>query len=41
VIELWNVVFMEYNRLAGDKFSHLPSLVIDTGMGLERLTAGQ
>jgi len=40
VIELWNLVFMEYNRLGKEKFSRLPNLVVDTGMGLERLTAG-
>ena len=39
VIELWNIVFMQYNRLDKKKFTQLPSLVVDTGMGLERLTA--
>ena len=39
VIELWNLVFMQYNRLSRSKFTRLPSLVVDTGMGLERLTA--
>ena len=39
VIELWNLVFMQYNRLSETKFINLPELVVDTGMGLERLTA--
>lgn len=38
VIELWNLVFMNYNRTGPKSFSHLPFQVIDTGMGLERLT---
>jgi alanyl-tRNA synthetase len=37
VIELWNIVFMEFNRKSINKFSRLHSLVVDTGMGLERL----
>ena len=39
VIELWNIVFMQYNRLSPTNFMKLPNLVIDTGMGLERVTA--
>jgi alanyl-tRNA synthetase len=39
VIELWNLVFMNYNRTGPKKFSKLPSQVVDTGMGLERLSA--
>jgi alanyl-tRNA synthetase len=39
VIELWNLVFMQYNRLSEKKFIQLPELVVDTGMGLERLSA--
>ena len=38
VIEIWNIVFMQYNRLNRSAFTRLPALVIDTGMGLERLT---
>lgn len=39
VIELWNLVFMQYNRINANTFTSLPSLVVDTGMGLERLSA--
>lgn len=39
VIELWNLVFMQYNRLSEKTFIELPELVVDTGMGLERLSA--
>ena len=39
LIELWNIVFMQYNRLSANNFMRLPNLVIDTGMGLERVTA--
>jgi alanyl-tRNA synthetase len=39
VIELWNLVFMQYNRINNKTFTQLPSLVVDTGMGLERLSA--
>ena len=39
VIELWNLVFMQYNRTGSKNFTRLPNLVVDTGMGLERLAA--
>ncbi len=39
VIELWNLVFMQYNRINKKEFTQLPNLVVDTGMGLERLAA--
>jgi alanyl-tRNA synthetase len=39
VIELWNLVFMNYNRTGPTSFSRLPMQVVDTGMGLERLGA--
>ena len=38
-IELWNLVFMQYEQLPGGKREPLPRPSIDTGMGLERITA--
>ena len=38
-LELWNLVFMQYNRDAGGKLNPLPRPSIDTGMGLERIAA--
>ena len=38
-VEIWNLVFMQYEQAAGEIVSELPRKSIDTGMGLERIAA--
>ena len=38
-LELWNLVFIQYNRLDAERLEPLPARHVDTGMGLERIVA--
>ncbi len=39
IVEIWNNVFIQFNRLSPTEFQPLPKMHVDTGMGLERIVA--
>ncbi|QCI21694.1 alanine--tRNA ligase [Buchnera aphidicola (Hyadaphis tataricae)] len=38
-VEIWNIVFISFNRISKNKIISLPKISVDTGMGLERIAA--
>jgi alanyl-tRNA synthetase len=38
-LEIWNLVFIQYNHVSADRFDPLPAKHVDTGMGFERIVA--